>query len=55
MGCIYSKLLSSYCGLITRAKAKVITSVCFLLAQDFFSHAATLNVDQSLQVVQACM
>ena len=37
--------------LITRVKAGVIIS---LFAQDLFSHAATLDFGQSLQIVEAC-
>ena len=37
---------------ITRATVKVI--VVSFFAHDLFSHAATLNFDQSLQVLEAC-
>ena len=41
--------------LITRAKARVINSLrCFFFAQDLVSHAANLDFDQSLQIVDAC-
>ena len=36
------------------SSARVIVSVLFFFAQDLFSHATTLNSDQSRQIVDAC-
>ena len=41
--------------LITRAKARVkFPSMFFFFAQDLVSHAATLDFDQSSQILDAC-
>ena len=49
----FNIVMHYYIYIINRAKAIVISSVCFFFAQDLFSHVATLNFDQSLQVLQA--